>query len=99
MIAPRVIIDPPNKYGYTLDVNNPTINRLYDHYIKARGIRRPPSDKERLEFERRVKRILVREYKAVYKDELVRPVIGWQRERLNDLTVGLDVTAVKNEVV
>lgn len=43
---------PLHNCGYQLSVNNPTINALYEDYIKRYKIFRPMSDKQRISFEK-----------------------------------------------
>lgn len=48
-----VILDPPNPYGYRINISHPRIRPLYDRYREWRGIPKhfPLSDQERFEFE------------------------------------------------
>lgn len=67
----QAIFTLPNKYGYQLNVNNPTINRFYEDYIRRAGIFRPPSDKERFAFEEALWGFFKRVYKKMYPENKI----------------------------
>ena len=50
----KTIYTTSNKYGYQININNPTINRLWRNYKNNHNIppHMPPTDKERFDFEK-----------------------------------------------
>lgn len=57
------IYAPPNKYGYKIAINNPRIKPLYEAYKKKIGAI-ILSDKERLEFEKIIFKMIERNKNA-----------------------------------
>lgn len=53
------IYNPPNKYGYRININHPKIRPIYDAYKKKVGAL-ILSDEERFEFERIIFKMIER---------------------------------------
>ena len=94
------VINHDNKYGYTLNVGNRVINVLYNEYKQRNKMYGAPSDKQRLTWEKRVKKYLCDKYREMYKYELTTPVLAgsWQERQLEECVRCLDVAAAINEL-
>lgn len=87
------VINHNNKYGYTLNVGNRVINVLYNEYMRRNKIYGTPSNKQRLAWEKRVKKYLCVKYREMYNYELPTPVLSgsWQERQLEECVRCLDV--------
>ncbi len=81
----RRVYNINNPYGYSLNVSNPVLQKWYMSYMQRNGIRIPPPDKVRLEWEQEVMQRIKEKYKEVYHDTLEEPVIGWREQRVEEI--------------
>ena len=91
----RRVFMPKNKYGYEVNIQNPVLQAWYESYKRRLGIHGAPSDKQRLEWESRVKDYLRKEYYKLYNYYLSDSEL-WVNERLEELVQRLGVKPMKS---
>lgn len=87
----RRVYAPKNPYGYEISVSNPVLGAWYKRYIAKLDHVDGTEPRVRLEWEQKVKALIRREYKKFYRESLREPVVGWTRERVEEMIIALGV--------
>lgn len=85
----RAVYTTENPYGYEISVNNPVLKEWFKRYVSKLDHKDGTEPQVRLEWERKVKALIRREYKKFYHENLREPVIGWTKTRVEELIIML----------
>ena len=85
----RSVYAPENPYGYEINVCNDVLGAWYKRYIAKLDHKDGTESSVRLEWERKVKELIKREYKKFYHENLREPVVGWTKTRVEELIIML----------
>ena len=85
----RRVYNIDNPYGYEFNVCNDVLGAWYKRYIAKLGNADGTEPHVRLEWERKVKALIRREYKKLYQEKLQEPVVGWRKVRVEELIIML----------
>lgn len=78
-----------NPYGYDINVSNTVLGAWYKRYISKLDGKDGTEPSVRLQWEQAVKRLIVQKYKEMYKLDLCEPIIGYTKQRVEELVIAL----------
>ena len=85
------VFNDSNPYGYDINVNNTVLGTWYKRYISKLDGKDGTEPSVRLRWERAVKALITKKYKEMYKLDLCEPIIGFTKQRVEELVVALGV--------
>lgn len=83
------VFNEGNPYGYSINLSNTVLSAWYRRYVAKLDHKDGTEPSVRLEWERKVKDLIRREYKRVYRERLREPVVGWTKTRVEELIIML----------
>lgn len=85
------VFNDGNPYGYDINVNNTVLGAWYKRYISKLDGKDGTEPAVRLQWERAVKALIAKKYKELYKLDLCEPMIGFTKQRVEELIQALGV--------
>lgn len=85
----RSVFNENNPYGYDVNVTNPVLNAWFKRYVAKLDHKDGTEPYVRLEWERRVKKLIARKYAEFYHCKLCEPIIGFTKQRVEELVIAL----------
>lgn len=83
------VFNEGNLYGYDINVSNTVLGAWYKRYISKLDHKDGTEPSVRIKWERSVKTLIARKYKDFYHCELQEPIIGFTRQRVEELVIAL----------
>lgn len=85
----RRVYNIDNPYGYVFNINNDVLNAWFKRYVSKLDGKDGTEPQVRLEWERRVKALIARKYEDFYHTKLCEPIIGFTKQRVEELVIAL----------
>ena len=83
------VFNEGNPYGYDINLSNTVLSVWYKRYVAKLNHKDGTEPSVRIAWERSVKTLIARKYKDFYRCELQEPIIGFTRQRLEELVIAL----------
>lgn len=83
------VFNEGNPYGYDINLSNTVLSVWYKRYVAKLNHKDGTEPSVRIAWERSVKTLIARKYKDFYRCELQEPIIGFTRQRVEELVIAL----------
>ena len=83
------VFNEGNPYGYDINLGNTVLSVWYKRYVAKLNHKDGTEPSVRIAWERSVKTLIARKYKDFYRCELQEPIIGFTRQRVEELVISL----------
>lgn len=83
------VFNEGNPYGYDINLSNTVLSAWYKRYVAKLNHKDGTEPSVRIAWERSVKTLIARKYKDFYCCELQEPIIGFTRQRVEELVIAL----------
>lgn len=83
------VFNEGSPYGYSINLNNTVLSAWYKRYVAKLDHKDGTEPSVRLQWEQAVKRLIVQKYKEMYKLDLCEPIIGYTKQRVEELVIAL----------
>lgn len=85
------VFNENNPYGYDINLNNTVLSVWYRRYVAKLDHKDGTEPSVRLQWEQEVKKLIIQKYKEMYKLDLREPIIGYTKQRVEELVIALGV--------
>lgn len=90
-IRHRRVFNEDNPYGYEINLGNTVLDAWYKRYIAKLDHKDGTEPSVRIAWERSVKALIAKKYKEFYRCDLCEPIIGFTKQRVEELIIMLGV--------
>lgn len=80
-----------NPYGYDINLNNTVLSAWYRRYVAKLDHKDGTEPSVRIKWECSVKALIAKKYKETYRCDLSEPIIGFTKQRVEELIIMLGV--------
>lgn len=85
------VFNEGNPYGYEINLGNTVLSTWYKRYIAKLDHKDGTEPSVRIKWERSVKALIAKKYKEFYRCDLCEPIIGFTKQRVEELIIMLGV--------
>ena len=85
------VFNEGNPYGYSINLSNTVLSAWYKRYVAKLDHKDGTEPSVRIKWECSVKALIAKKYKETYRCDLSEPIIGFTKQRVEELIIMLGV--------